>query len=48
MADEELSTEFGMGWTAVGMVGAEETGSVMVRIFILFILIMTTAWSGNE
>ena len=40
MTDADFSPEFGVGWTAVGMVGAEEAYNAKVRI--LFILIVTT------
>ena len=45
MEDAEFLTEFGVGWTAVGMVGAEDLGNVITRI--LFVLIVTSnraAW----
>ena len=37
MEDAEFSPETGVGWTAVGMVGAEEDGNAMARLFILIV-----------
>ena len=37
MTDAEFSPEIGVGRTAVGMVGAEEYGNAMARLFILMV-----------
>ena len=38
MTDADFLTEFGVGWTAVGMEGAEEVGTV-ARIFIFIVTV---------
>ena len=42
MVDVGFLPELGVGWTAVGMMGTQEAGNAMARIFIIFILIVTT------
>ena len=39
ITDTDFLPEFGVGWTAVGMVGVEESGNVIGRMF--FVLTVT-------
>ena len=39
MEDAEFWPEIGVGRTAVGMVGAEEDGNAMARLFILIVTV---------
>ena len=38
LTDAAFLTEFGVGWTAVGMVGVQELGNTMVRISVVIVM----------